>query len=274
MIINTLMNNGGLAHAFSRYIPLKSKYQYKLHVVATKAGFKNWDEFQSLLGDQVVQGGIRGVESFWESETPSLEEIHEGIGHWLSYMLTKESDENFKSYTLLKMVALFYFVVRNDDFTKFYDQSDALGFSNLVNVPLLSGFNLWSFNDSIALRTLNHFFNEYVDSFLSVDGGVELCRSLKYLAVTIPDGVKLMCWEVEHGKRSHLNDHVYSTEHDTSYYLKVYSGDPIILVCDDDYPEGLNELCRSLGVLYAGDTPLPCMNSTELIRLGMKKNLI
>jgi hypothetical protein len=270
MILNTLADKRRLADAFSKYIPQDSRYNHKYHVVATMSGFQNWAELKNLLDSPHVEQGLLGIESFWDSESPSIEEVSEGIRLWLEYMVEQQTDDEFKSYTLLKIVTLFYFVFRNDDFMVFYDEVKSLGLSELVNVPILSGFNVWTLPNPTAFKSLFTFFQEPC-SFLSLDSALVVSRSLLYLSVTLEDGITLMDWATQHDGRSYINQHVYSYEHDHAYYLKLYSGAPTLLVCDDQYPEGLDSVCNGLDILYAGTKPLPFLQGDDLLILERKR---
>jgi antibiotic biosynthesis monooxygenase (ABM) superfamily enzyme len=272
MIINTLNDKRRLASAFSKYISQDAKFQSKFHVVATMAGFKNWEELIGLLRDPDIQDAIRGVESFFENETK--EAIHEGIHAWLEYMLIEDGLENFNSYDLLKIIVLYYFLIRNEDFMAFYSEIEDIGLMDIAEVPLLTGYNIWSYPDMTALMKLHAFFEDDPSFYIEHQSPVDACRHLRYLAVTLPDGIKLMQWEAKQSKNVFINEHIYSYEHGQSYYLKFYGGNPDLLVCDDVYPEGLDALCKSLGILYAGEIPLPYMGSAELYRLGMKKGVM
>lgn len=65
MIIELLNNKCKLQEAFQRYYSSDDKYQYKLHVIATRTGFKNWKQFKQCIDSQKTQDALKAVESFY-----------------------------------------------------------------------------------------------------------------------------------------------------------------------------------------------------------------
>lgn len=255
MIIELLNNKSKLQEAFQRYYSSDDKYQYKLHVIATRTGFKNWEQFKQCIDSQKTQDALKAVESFLCDNDITMEAQQEGLHEWVEHMMEfNDTYECYCSEEIIKLLLLYHFVLNAAYFDTIFDMVVSEGYATAAGSSVLTCFNLADVEAKELYRTFERYVADEENLIEHMAKKDNIYFSLQQFNTRLRSGVELL---VESYKRGCLhNQHVYSAMHGREYYLKVYGEKPTFLMCDDDYPEGLKEVCEELGYIYIEEYPV------------------
>jgi hypothetical protein len=255
MIIELLNNKCKLQETFQRYYSGDDKYQYKLHVIATRTGFKNWEQFKQCIDSKKTQEALKAVESFLCTNDITMEAQQEGLHEWVEYMMElNDTNECYCSEEIIKLLLLYHYVLNADYFNAVFDMVVSEGYALAAGSSVLTCFNLADVETRELYRTFERYVADEENLIENVADRDSIYYYLQNFNTRLESGVRLL---IEGCKRGHMhNQHVYSATLGREYYLKVYGEKPTFLMCDDDYPEGLKEICHELGYVYIEDYPV------------------
>jgi hypothetical protein len=235
MIIELLNNKCKLQKVFQRYYSSDDKYQYKLHVIATRTGFKNWEQFKQCIDSDKSQEALKVVESFLCTNDITMEAQQEGLHEWVEYMMElNDTYECYCSEEIIKLLLLYHYVLNADYFDTIFDMVVSEGYTVAAGSSVLTCFNLADVETKELYRTFERYVADEENLIKNMADRDSIYYYLQNFNTRLESGVRLL---VEGCKRGHMhNQHVYSATLGREYYLKVYGEKPTFLMCDEDYP--------------------------------------
>ncbi len=266
MIIELLNNKCKLQEAFQRYYSSDDKYQCKLHVIATRTGFKNWEQFKQCIDGEKTQKALEVVESFLCTNDITMEAQQEGLHEWVEYMMElNDTNECYCSEEIIKLLLLYHYVLNADYFNAVFDMVVSERYALAAGSSVLTCFNLADVETKELYRTFERYVADEENLIKYMANRKSVYLHLQQFNTRLESGVRLLVEGCKRGFKR--NQHIYFSKDDREYYLKVYGGKPTFLMCDDDYPEGLKEICDELGIVYIEDYPL---NIVAALNAGYK----